>query len=93
MQVEVDVKCMQANFSGHGLSGFGDLVPSSLPSKTAKFSLLTMGYIVHGGQILESARNICARDVDVECMQINYGEYDLSGFTFFHASRVLSSFI
>ena len=24
MQVEVDVKCMQTNFCGHGLSGFGD---------------------------------------------------------------------
>ena len=25
MQVEVDVKCMQTNFGGHGLSGFGDI--------------------------------------------------------------------
>ena len=24
MQVEVDVKCMQTNFGGRGLSGFGD---------------------------------------------------------------------
>ena len=24
MQVEVDVKCMQTNFGGHGLSGFRD---------------------------------------------------------------------
>ena len=27
MQIEVDVKCMQINFGGHGLSGFGDFVP------------------------------------------------------------------
>ena len=26
MQVEVHVKCMQTNFGGHDLSGFGDIV-------------------------------------------------------------------
>ena len=26
MQVEVDMKCMQTNFLGHGLSGFGNLL-------------------------------------------------------------------
>ena len=25
MQVEGDVKCMQTNFGGHGLFGFGDI--------------------------------------------------------------------
>ena len=25
MQVGVNVKCMQTNFGGHGLSGFGDM--------------------------------------------------------------------
>ena len=27
MQVQVDVKCMQTNFGGHGLFGFGDFGP------------------------------------------------------------------
>ena len=31
-----DVKCMQTNFVGYGLSGFGDFSPFCLPSKTAK---------------------------------------------------------
>ena len=44
MQVEVDVKCMQTNFGGCGLSGFGVMAPFCLPSKTAKISLRTMGY-------------------------------------------------
>ena len=25
LHVEVDVKCMQTNFGGHGFSGFGDI--------------------------------------------------------------------
>ena len=37
MQVEVEVKCMQTNFGGCGLFGFGDFIPFWLPSKTAKF--------------------------------------------------------
>ena len=58
MQVEVVVKCMQTNFGGRGLSGFGDITPFSFPSKTAKISLRTMDYIVHGGQKIESAQKI-----------------------------------
>ena len=27
MQLEVDVKCMQTNFSGHGTFSFGDFAP------------------------------------------------------------------
>ena len=44
MQVEVDVKCMQTNFGGCGLSGFGVMASFCLPSKTAKISLRTMDY-------------------------------------------------
>ena len=51
------MKCMETNFGGCSLSGFGDLAPFSLPSKTAKISLLT---IVHGGQKIESAQKIHA---------------------------------
>ena len=43
MQVEVDLKRMQANFGGRDLSGFGVMGPLFLPSKTAKISLRSMG--------------------------------------------------
>ena len=60
MQAGVDVKCMQTNFGGRGYFGVGDLAPFCLPSKTTKISLQTMGYIVHGGQKIESAQKIHA---------------------------------
>ena len=44
MQVEVDMKCMQTNFDGHSLFGFGVMAPFCLPSKMAKISLRTMDY-------------------------------------------------
>ena len=44
MQVDVDPKCMQTNFGGCGLSGFGDFAPFCLLSKTAKFPFPTMDY-------------------------------------------------
>ena len=50
MQVEVDVKCMQNNFGGCGLSGFGVMAPFCLPSKTAKISLRTMDYSPWGSK-------------------------------------------
>ena len=56
MQVEADVKCMQTNFDGRGLSGFRVMAPFCLPSKMAKISLT----IVHGGQKIESAQKIYA---------------------------------
>ena len=59
MQVEVDVKCMQTNFGGHGLFGFGVMAPFYLPSKTAKISFQTMDYSPWG-QKMELARKIHA---------------------------------
>ena len=59
MQVEVDPKCMQTNFDGRDLSGFGDLSPFSFAFKTAKISLRTMGYSPWG-QKIESAKKIHA---------------------------------
>ena len=38
MHVEVDVKCMQTNFGGHGFSGFRDFVSFLFAFKTAKLS-------------------------------------------------------
>ena len=48
MQVEVDMKCMETNFGGHGLSGFRDFALFRLPSKVDKFPFQIMDYIVHG---------------------------------------------
>ena len=36
MQVEVDMKCMQTNFGGHGYSGFQSYGSFCLPSKMVK---------------------------------------------------------
>ena len=44
MQVEVDVKCMETNFGGHGISSIRNFVPFSSTFKTAKISLWTMDY-------------------------------------------------
>ena len=43
MQVKVDVKYMQTNFGGCGLSGFGDFTPFCLPSNLAQISLSDYG--------------------------------------------------
>ena len=36
-RVEIDVKCMQANFDGHDFSGFQDLAPFCLLPERKKF--------------------------------------------------------
>ena len=59
MQEQVGVKCMQANFGGCGLSGFGVMAPFCLPSKRPNF-LFGQWAIVHGGQKIESAQKIHA---------------------------------
>ena len=59
MRVEVDVKCMQTNFGGHGLFGFGDLPLFHLPLKWSKFPFGPWA-IVHGGQKIELAQKIHA---------------------------------
>ena len=58
MQVEVDVKCMQTNFGGHGLSSFGDFAPFHLPSKTAKISFQLMDYSPWGSENGISSKNL-----------------------------------
>ena len=59
MQLEVDVKCMQTNFGGRGLSGFGVMAPFCLLSKWPNFPFGPWA-IVHGGQKIESAQKIHA---------------------------------
>ena len=56
MQVGVNVKCMYTNFSGHGLSGFGDKISFQI-RQNFPFGPWT---IVHGGQNIESTQNNCA---------------------------------
>ena len=62
MQVEIDVKLMQTNFDGHGLSGFGVMAPFCLPSKQPNFPFRPWA-IVHGGQKIELAQKIHASRV------------------------------
>ena len=59
MQVEVDVKRMQTNFDGRGLSSFGVMAPFCLPSKQPNFPFGPWA-IVHGGQKIELAQKIHA---------------------------------
>ena len=56
MQVEVDVKCMETNFGGHDITGFGDFAPFSNTFKTAKISLWTMGQKMELPQKIHASR-------------------------------------
>ena len=53
------MKRMQTNFGGRGLSGFGVMAPSCLPSKRPNFPFGPWA-IVHGSQKIESAQKIHA---------------------------------
>ena len=64
-EVEVNVKCIQTNFGGCSLPGFGDFAPFLLPSEWPNFPFRPWT-IVHGGQKIESAQKIHA----------NRGQYD-----------------
>ena len=59
MQVEVDLKHMQANFGGRDLFGFGGFAHFCLPSKWLKFPFGPWT-IAHGGQTIESTQKIHA---------------------------------
>ena len=77
MKVEVDVKCMQTNFGGCGLSSFGVMAPFCLPSKTAKISLQTMDYSPSGSKNRIGSKKV---EVDTKCMQTNFRWHGLSDF-------------
>ena len=59
MHVEVDVKCMQTNFGGHGYSGFGDIAPFLFAFKTAEISFQTMDYSPWGSKNRIGSKNSC----------------------------------
>ena len=83
MQAEVDVKCMQTSFGGHGLSGFGDFAPFLLAFKMAKFSLRTMDYSPWSSKNLinrNRLKKFIQVGVDVTRMYIDFGGRDLSSF-------------
>ena len=76
MQVEIDVKCMETNFGGHDIFGFGDFAPFSNTFKTAKISLQTMDYSPWGsknGKFMQV-------EIDVKYMETNFGGHDIFGF-------------
>ena len=77
MQVEVDLKRMQTNFGGRGLSSCGDIAPFCLSSKRPKFPFEPWT-IVHGGQKIESAKKFMQIEVDLKRMQINFGGHGFS---------------
>ena len=60
MQIEVDVKCMQNNFGGRGLSGFRVMAPFIFFQKRPNFPFGPWTIIVHGGQIIELTQKIYA---------------------------------
>ena len=71
----VDVKCMENNFSGHGVSGYGVMVPFCFPSKTTKISLRTIDYSPWGSKNRIGQKFLQVK-VDVKCMETNFGRYD-----------------
>ena len=42
MEIEVDVKCIQTNFGGHGLFGFRNFAPFCFPSKTTMCTYIVL---------------------------------------------------
>ena len=80
MQVCVDVTCINTNFGGRDLSGFGDIATF----KNSQFSLSTHGLLTHGHQKIQllriSSKKIMQVCVDVTCINTNFGGRDLSGF-------------
>ena len=57
MQAEVDMKCLQTNFGGCSLSGFGDFAPFQSDQISVPFRPWT---IVHGGQKLTAYKIPCS---------------------------------
>ena len=80
MQVWINVTCMYTNFSGCGLSGFGD----TTALKNGQISLSD-----HGLYSPWSSKNLIDQNwlkkfmhvwIDVKCTHTNFGGRDLSGF-------------
>ena len=68
------MKFMQTNFGGHGFSGFKILLLFFVFKNNKIFPL------DHEGQKIESAQKIMQVEVNVKCMQTNFGGHGHSGF-------------
>ena len=83
MQIGIDVTCMRTNFGGRGFFGFGVMASFCLPSKTAKFSLRTMGYSPWSSKKLINwnwLKKFMQIGIDATCMRTNFGGHGLFGF-------------
>ena len=80
MQVEIDVKCINTNFSGCGLSGFGVMAPFSLPSKRPKFPFVPWTIQSMGVKKQNQLKKFIQVEVGINCMQTNFGGPGLFGF-------------
>ena len=79
MQVVIDVKYMHTNFSGRGLSGFGDIAIS----KTAKYPFLSMDYSPWSSKNLidwNRLKKFMQVGIDVKCMHTNFSGRAFPGF-------------
>ena len=79
LQVGIDVTCMQTNFGGHGLFGFGDIATF----KNSKFPFSTMDYSPWSSKNLinrNRLKKFMQVGIDVTCMQTNFGGHRLFGF-------------
>ena len=79
MQVEVDVKRMQANFDGRGLSSFGVMAPFCLPSKRPNFPFgpcMVVKKLISGNWL----KKLMQVEMDVKCMHTYFGGRGLFGF-------------
>ena len=72
MLVGIDVTCMQTNFGGRGLSGFGDIATF----KNGKFPFPNMDYSPWSSKNLinrNRLKKFMQVGIDVTCMQTNFG--------------------
>ena len=53
------MKCIETNFGGHGISGFGDFAPFSNALKTAKISHQIMDYSPWESKNRIGSKNSC----------------------------------
>ena len=79
MQVDIDVTCMYTDFGGCDLSGFGDtntLKNSQFPFRTMDYSPWSSKNLIAQNQF----KKFLQVEVDLKCMQTNFGGHGLSSF-------------
>ena len=78
MHLGIDVTCMNTNFGGHALFGFGDIATL----KNGQFSLSDHGQsmVIKKFNRSESAQKFMHVGIDVKFMHTNFGRHALFGF-------------